>query len=142
MRTGILAIFIVLTLWVTGQNSGTKKVLFLGNSYTNVNDLPGLTRQIAMSMDDNLEFSANTPGGCTFQMHWVNAMSLMYIQMGDWDYVVLQEQSQIPSFPQAEVDTLCFRYARKLDSLINVYSTCGETMFYMTWGRKNGDASN
>ena len=35
-----------------------------------------------------------------------------------------------------------FPYAKKLDSLINKNNTCAETLFYMTWGRKNGDASN
>ena len=31
---------------------------------------------------------------------------------------------------------------RSLDSLIHVYNPCAETVFYMTWGRKTGDASN
>lgn len=142
MRAGIILLFVLLFYGVSGQNSGFKRVLFLGNSYTNVNDLPGLTRIIATSMEDSLEYSSNTPGGYTLQLHSNDAMSLMYILMGNWDYVVLQEQSQIPSFPIAQVDTLCFPFARKLDSIIHVYNPCGKTMFYMTWGRKNGDASN
>jgi PKD repeat protein len=54
----------------------------------------------------------------------------------------LQEQSQLPSFPDNQVETDLFPYAHILDSIINVYNTCGETVFYMTWGRKNGDATN
>jgi hypothetical protein len=35
-----------------------------------------------------------------------------------------------------------FPYAKILDSIINECNPCCETVFYMTWGRKNGDASN
>jgi hypothetical protein len=54
----------------------------------------------------------------------------------------LQEQSQFPSFPIGQVQTDCFPYAAQLDSMINAIDSCTETMFYMTWGRENGDASN
>jgi hypothetical protein len=60
----------------------------------------------------------------------------------DWDYVVLQEQSQRPSFPQSQVEVEVYPYARYLDSLIHVNNQCTETVFYMTWGRKYGDAGN
>jgi hypothetical protein len=35
-----------------------------------------------------------------------------------------------------------FPYAHSLDSMVDLYNPCGHTTFYMTWGRKNGDASN
>lgn len=65
-----------------------------------------------------------------------------YIQQGHWDFVVLQEQSQMPSFPLSQVQTDCFPYAARLNDSIVKYSPCGETVFYQTWGRQNGDASN
>jgi hypothetical protein len=61
---------------------------------------------------------------------------------GTWDKVVLQEQSQMLSFPIGQVETDCFPFAKRLDSLIHAYNSCARTLFYMTWGRKNGDASN
>ena len=54
----------------------------------------------------------------------------------------MQEQSQRPSFPISQVQTSVFPHARTLDSLVNHHDSCAETVFYMTWGRKNGDASN
>lgn len=48
--------------------------------------------------------------------------------------------SLLPSISQVETDV--FPYAHYLDSVINFYNPCVETAFYMTWGRKNGDASN
>ncbi|CAN5541720.1 hypothetical protein BH10BAC1_BH10BAC1_21550 [soil metagenome] len=120
----------------------TKKALFLGNSYTYVNNLPQITADIASNMGDNLIFDSNCPGGYTLQGHSTNTTSLTKIMVGNWDYVVLQEQSQLPSFDIAQVQIDVFPYAKTLDSTINFYNSCAETMFYMTWGRKNGDASN
>lgn len=120
----------------------TKNVLFIGNSYTSVNNLPQLFADVAMSAGDTVFFDSNIPGGYTLQGHSVNATSLAKIALGNWDYVVLQEQSQLPSFPNNQVATDVFPYAKLLDSIINVENVCSETVFYMTWGRKNGDASN
>lgn len=124
-----------------GQNI-TKKALFIGNSYTGVNNLPQMIADVATSTGCSLIFDSNTPGGYTLQRHSTNATSLAKIALGDWDYVVLQEQSQYPSFPISQVEMEVFPYARFLDSVVNAENPCAETVFYMTWGRKNGDASN
>ncbi len=118
------------------------KVLFLGNSYTYVNSMPQVTAAIASAMGDSLIYDSNTIGGYTLQQHAHDATSLSKIGQGDLDYVVLQEQSQWPSFPIDQVDTGMFPYAHFLDSLNQAYHPCGRTMFYMTWGRKNGDDLN
>ena len=85
----------------------TKKVLFIGNSYTAVNDLPNMVQQVAASAGDRIDYQSNTPGGCTFQQHCGN-QSMTLIRQGNWDVVVLQEQSQLPSFPQGQVEQECF----------------------------------
>lgn len=119
----------------------SKRVLFVGNSYTEVNNLPQMVSQIAQSMGDNLAVTANTPGGCTYMQHCTN-QSMTLICQGGWDAVVLQEQSQYPSFPQAQVEAEVFPYAQRLVDSIYAHNPCAEPMFYMTWGRKNGDAAN
>ncbi|MEO7523098.1 MAG: PKD domain-containing protein, partial [Ferruginibacter sp.] len=131
---------IILSISIFAQT--TKRALFLGNSYTYVNNLPQLIADLAASAGDTLIFDSNTPGGYTLQGHSGNTISLDKIMLGNWDFVVLQEQSQLPSFPITQVQTDVFPYAHTLDSLINLFNPCGETMFYMTWGRKNGDATN
>jgi plastocyanin len=136
-------IFFTLISCLTANGQGrTKRALFLGNSYTGVNNLPQMVAAVSNSNGDTLLFDSNTPGGYTFQGHSTNAASLAKIAVGNWDYVVLQEQSQFPSFPISQVQTSVFPYAQFLDSVINAQNPCAETVFYMTWGRKNGDASN
>jgi hypothetical protein len=119
-----------------------KKVLFIGNSYTYVNDLPLLLSNAAQSVGDSVIYESNCIGGYTLQSHSTNATTLQKIAQANFDFVVLQEQSQLPSFPISQVQSSVYPYAQLLDSLINDANSCTETVFYMTWGRKNGDASN
>lgn len=120
----------------------TKRALFIGNSYTATNNLPQLIADVAESAGDTLIFSSNAPGGYTFEMHTTNATTQALIAEGTWDYVVLQEQSQIPSWPIEQVEVECFPFATQLDSMVKAGNDCTETMFFMTWGRRDGDAAN
>jgi hypothetical protein len=141
MKFKIVVSFLFLGFLSLAQTS-TKKVLFLGNSYTSVNNLPQMIKDVALSVNDTVVFDVNAPGGYTFEGHSTNTVSLNKIMAGVWDFVVLQEQSQMPSFPDQQVAADVFPYARALDSIITQYNICGETIFYMTWGRKNGEAQN
>ncbi len=118
------------------------KALFIGNSYTYANNLPQLIQSLSLVNGDTLQWDSYTPGGYTLQMHSNDATTLSKIAAGGWDFVILQAQSQEPSFDSAYVVDNVFPYARKLDSLIHLADSCTETVFFMTWGRKNGDAGN
>ena len=63
----IFFIVVITPMFVFSQQN--KEVLFLGNSYTYVNDLPNMVKQIALSFGDSLNYDQNTPGGATLQMH-------------------------------------------------------------------------
>ncbi len=138
-RFAFLAIFLSSSLALQAK---TIRALFLGNSYTQVNDLPSIISNIALSNGDTLIYSSNTPGGYTLQGHSTNSTSLGLIAGGPWDFVILQEQSQLPAFPDDQVEMSVYPYATQLDSLIHVSNPCARTLFYVTWGRKNGDAAN
>jgi hypothetical protein len=137
--------FLLLSTLLVSYNmyaADSLRVLFIGNSYTAVQNLPQVVSQLAAAGGDNLYYQVNAPGGYTFQQHSMDNTTLNYIAQGNWDFVVLQEQSQLPSFNDGQVATEVYPYAHKLDSLIHHYTPCAKTVFYMTWGRKNGDASN
>ncbi len=114
------------------------KVLFLGNSYTSVNDLPQIIHDVALSAGDTLVFDSHSPGGYHLTDHSTDPVSQNKIMAGGWDYVVLQGQSQEPIMSSNQF----FTGASALYNLIKQYNACAVTMPYMTWGRKNGDASN
>lgn len=116
--------------------------LFLGNSYTYSYDLPGTLQAMTLAGGDTLTKDQNTPGGYTLQGHSTNATSLSLIRSKPWDFVVLQEQSQLPSFPQNQVQQDVYPYATQLNDSIKANDSCTVTVFFMTWGRKYGDAGN
>lgn len=129
---------IFLLFWVSPMvfSQGQKrKVLFLGNSYTQFNNLPGLVAAAAASVGDTLEFDFNYPGGYSLEQHFGNSVSINKIKAGNWDYVVLQDQSQRPALPEYS-----YAGAINLSSMIRKHNPCARPLFYMTWGRKNGDS--
>jgi len=113
----------------------TTCVLFLGNSYTYTNELPLLWAELSGSAGKTAVYDYNAPGGYWLEDHCSNSISTGKIMQGGWDWVILQEQSQVPT-----IDT--FRYnsmypsAEWLDSLIMLAG--GNTMLFMTWGREFG----
>jgi PKD repeat protein len=113
------------------------KVLFLGNSYTGVNNLPQLVHDVALSAGDTLIFDSNAPGGYTLMDHSIDLTSQSKIMAGGWNYVVIQGQSQEPVIATNQFNN----GGSALYSQIRQYNTCAVIMPYMTWGRKNGDAS-
>jgi hypothetical protein len=139
LRFAIALIFLTPVQFLSAQ---TTRVLFLGNSYTDYNNLPSLVASLAQASGVTMTVDSYTPGGYTFQQHSTDATAIGKINSQPWDYVVLQEQSQRPSFPPSQVASQVFPYAEVLDSLIRNNNPCSETVFYMTWGRKNGDAAN
>jgi hypothetical protein len=132
-------IFISILLSLTAGAQDSVSVLFIGNSYTYVNDLPNLLTQIASSLGDVVYQDSHTPGGTTFQNHAGNPAAYAKINSEPWDYVVLQGQSQEPSFSDSQVDAETLPYAVQLADSVYANRFCSEVLFYMTWGRENGD---
>lgn len=118
-----------------------QKVLFLGNSYTYVNNLPGLVAALAHYSGDSLYFDSNTPGGYTLgwqpTAHVSDASSLTKIQSVDWDFVVLQEQSQTPAIPVLR-DSCMLPASVILRDSVKSNHACSRVLFYLTWGRRFG----
>lgn len=120
-----------------------KSVLFIGNSYTASNGtIPALLRDIALSLGDEIEVDSHTLGGYTFELHSTNQTTLAKIASQNWDFVVLQEQSQRPAFPPAQVEEEVFPYAKVLCDSIYSNQACTKPIFFLTWGHKNGDVNN
>lgn len=132
-----LLICLSLSLILVTVQCQTKRVLFLGNSYTSANNLPKMTSDVATSVGDILIFDSNAPGAYYLGDHVINTVSVNKIKTGNWDYVVLQDQSlshasQAGFYPFSKA-------SYKLDSIIKQSNLCVQTLFYITWGRKNGD---
>jgi hypothetical protein len=132
-------IFILLLLPILAAAQITKKVCFIGNSYIYTNDLPTIISNLATADGNTLVKDQNTIGGYTLQSHSTNTSTLTKIAANSWDYVVLQEQSQLPSFEWAQVQSDVLPYAESLCESIRNSNACAIPIFFDTWGRQNGD---
>jgi hypothetical protein len=73
------------------------KVLFIGNSYTSVNDLPATFAALVRSGGGAVETAMIAPGGAFLADHEASADVQAAIAGTAWTAVVLQEQSQAPA---------------------------------------------
>ena len=140
MKAKLVFFFFIFCFYLQSQIK--KSVLFIGNSYTSVNNLPQMIHDLAISKSDTLDFDQSVVGGYTFQDHCNNAATWTKIRSKKWDVVVVQGQSQEPSLSPSTVLAQSYPFAKQLTDSIHANNPCTDAMFYMTWGRKNGDATN
>ncbi len=119
--------------------TSVKRVLFLGNSYTSANNLPAIFGSIVRNSGKHVpSITAVTPGGISFRGHVYFPATIAAIDAGNWDVVVLQDQSQEPAF--AEIDLLqraeMVQSAAALCQRIRRTSPHARIIFYETWARK------
>jgi hypothetical protein len=122
-----------------GSGSGAcTRVLFLGNSYTYVNDLPSTFAALARSAGRQIEVGMVANGGETLAQHEASSQSRDRITSQGWTYVVLQEQSDTPSTASGR-DYSMYPAARALAR--NIKDAGAVPMFFMTWAHKDGEPS-
>jgi len=101
-----------------------------------------MIQDIAASKGNQFSYETSTPGGYQWAFHTELDATVSKIDAGTYDYMILQEQSvklanvrsgfakhQHWSFPEADL----------LNHRSKVSDICRKTMFYMTWGRKDGN---
>jgi len=110
-------------------------VLFIGNSYTARNELPGLIAKMAAVKGKRIDHKLISAGGASLRRHWNAASARKEIANGRYDFVVLQEQSTLP-IKNAE---RFYENVRLFDEAVKAAGT--KTMLYMTWARQNASES-
>jgi len=116
-----------------------KRILFIGNSYTYVNDLPAMLVKLAESGGKRIETGMAAAGGWTLAEHVKSAETLDKIKSSKWNFIVLQEQSQTPAIEQVREKAM-YPSARTLTAKIR---EAGATpVFFVTWAHRGGWPEN
>lgn len=89
-----------------------------------------------------MDYDMYAPGGYRFSQHAGDPQLLNKINKGTWDWVILQEQSQMLEFPAWQLQKEVFPYAAKLCELIRGANPQARIVFYETMAAKNGDQMN
>ncbi|MGB8215438.1 MAG: DUF4886 domain-containing protein [Anaerolineales bacterium] len=122
-----------------GSANACPRVLFIGNSYTYVNDLPGTFVALAKSGGHSVQTGMDATGGWTLANHLNSAQTLGLLQSSHWDFVVLQEQSQIPSVESLRSSEM-YPAARALVQKIR--QAGAQPIFFLTWAHRGGWPEN
>lgn len=131
-------LFLISLLFLTNCSFAQEKIthiLFLGNSYTYYNGLPSLISDMALRENKNVVVTQITRGGELLEEYAVSAMVKETIEKGNFDFVVLQEQSTAPLFQPEQVTYPAIRTLAKL-----IRDNKAEPILFMTWAREYGDS--
>jgi hypothetical protein len=112
------------------QPKSTLNVLFIGNSFTSRNDLPGLIARLAAVRGKTFRHHLIFAGGAPLRAHWNAGKAAGAIREWKFDYVVLQEQSTLPVKNAARMH----ENIRLFDEVIRASGS--KTVLYMTWARR------
>ncbi len=117
------------------QRARSIKLLFIGNSFTQRNNLPALIAQLAKVRDVRVEHDLISAGGASLRRHWNEGRAAQAIETGGYDYVVLQEQSTLP-----------VKNANRMAENVRLFDEAirragSKTVLYMTWARQNAPES-
>jgi hypothetical protein len=106
-------------------------MLFIGNSFTQRNNVPGLLAEMAAARDLSVKHELISMGGASLRNHWNAGRAAKAIESGGYDYVVLQEQSTLPVKNAKRMA----ENVRLFDELIK--RAGAKTVLYMTWARRH-----
>lgn len=117
------------------ESGRTLRVLFVGNSYTYVNDLPAMLTTLAARSRPavTLAVESVTVGGATLQSHWESTGAQGRLREARWDAVVLQGQSVEPLWQP----TVFGAYADRFGALATTVRA--RALWFATWARREGD---
>jgi hypothetical protein len=107
------------------------KMLFIGNSFTQRNNLPGLLAEMAAARGLCVKHELISLGGASLRTHWNAGRAAKAIATGSYDYVVLQEQSTLPVKNAKRMAENVWLF----DELIKRAGS--KTVLYMTWARQH-----
>ena len=137
----------------TDPTSWPKRVLFIGNSYTGYNGgldtaLSAFAAGHPCSPGYAMTTKRHAPGGKMLFHHYAQATtegSALHALLNEpegWDVIVLQDQSQVPGFPASAAAEKQQNLDVIEDFTLLIEATGAELVFFMTWGRRDGDPNN
>lgn len=102
-------------------------MLFVGNSLTYYNDLPGLVHAI----DPQIATDSVTTGGAPLSAHWDAGVAISKIRQGHYTHIVLQERTYEPLTNPTGFHTSVNRFA----SLARVAGA--QTVIFEAWAHRD-----
>lgn len=146
MRKALLLIFIIISV-LSCKAQDTIKVLFIGNSFTYVENMPDLFKNIAESAGYKVKIQMHAPGGVSVgdisqgtQAHMNNQLVYDNIRSDKWDFVVLQDNQGrfVLDYGQFSSSSLVIQGHQQIRDSVLKNNPCAKMVWFEGWGLKNG----
>jgi len=118
------------------------RILFVGNSYTYYNNLPEMVAALAKAGGQGeVVVKMVAPGGWRLKDHWEKGEARSLLSQDHWDYVVLQDQSElgvnyyVDGRTRIAGDEFFRPYANRWSGEIR--KTGAVPVFYLTWAPRD-----
>jgi hypothetical protein len=136
-RLKIAFIFCFMSMSLLAQEETS--VLFIGNSYTFMNNMPFIFKEIAENKGKKMFVDTVVEGGKNLEYHASQNETFQTINSRKWDYVVVQAHSNELAQPDTKVDKNTLPFAQKIIDSVRANNPCTQVLLYMTWGYKYGN---
>jgi len=114
------------------------KILFIGSSYFNFNNLPNLFNNLAGFSGKEVYIDQYIPGGLYLADHASSSITESKINEKDWDYVILQGGGSVTAYPDSFTTHPVYPALETLQN--KIYQNCESTImvFCLPWAFEDG----
>ncbi|MEY4604263.1 MAG: hypothetical protein RIT43_1555 [Bacteroidota bacterium] len=114
------------------------EILFIGNSFTHMNQMPKTFEKVATSLGQNVYVEMNAKSNHSLKMHTERPELFTAIRSRKWDFVIIQPFSRELIFREDSVERATIPYLKQLLDSVYANNACTNVLLYQTWGYKNG----
>ncbi|MCK4880456.1 MAG: hypothetical protein KAS82_07345, partial [Bacteroidales bacterium] len=136
--TMVISIFLTCSLPLYSKEP--VKILFIGSSYFNYNNLPDIFRQLSEQGGEVLFIDQHIPSGLFLADHAESTVTRSKIKSNEWDYVILQGVGVVMAYPDMIKHHPVYPSMKSLMKTIVRNSSSTQTVFCMPWAYEDGMA--
>ena len=129
----------ILTLLPCTLAAESKRVLIIGNSYTFYNRLPEMLEALSKKTANPLTVHSYTAGAMSLQGFLTmpeHAKARQLLESGEYDWVILQDQSQTPAYKPDET----LSSVQKWSEIARLHKT--KVLLFLTWAHATRQGRN
>ena len=114
------------------------KILFIGSSYFNYNNLPEIFLELSEHGGEKLIIDQYIPSGLFLADHAESVLTKSKIKSNKWDYVILQGVGSVMAYPDSITQHPFYPAMKSLMKTIAKNSPSTRTVFCLPWAFEDG----
>ena len=141
MKRILFTLLVLIPCLTMAQNTkqDSLRLLFIGNSYTYYHTYPLIFKEIAWREGHYADCNIFISGGYTMKAHLANKHSVEQVDKGGYNYVMLQDQSILPTLNGTAHDAGSSTYVGRMVKRVKESSPEAKVSLEITWGRRYGN---